>query len=140
MSNLSEYKLLHRCYFTCSSKNKSHYTINTEFQMVKILSASLPFFFHHKQLTEVWMLPECHLLVLMGRYSFGSHYCTQVLLNRGSAFDKSHNLFPICCFQVLLVVMLIFPNNLGLSVIKCFTSGLAFLDGEDEVLKCNLRF
>lgn len=60
------------------------------------------------------MVPECHLLVPMGRGSFGSQ-CAQVLLNRGSAVDKSHNLFTVCCVQVL-VVMLISPNNLGLLV------------------------
>lgn len=51
--------------------------------------------------------------------------CTQVLLSRRSAFDKSHNLFTICCLRVLLVVMLIPPNNLGLSVMACFAGGLA---------------
>lgn len=62
------------------------------------------------------LLLECHLLVLMGNDSLGSR-CTQVLLNRGSDFDKSHNLFTICYLRVLLVVMLIPPNNPLLGVI-----------------------
>lgn len=68
------------------------------------------------------MVPECHLLVSMGRGSFGSQ-CAQVLLNRGSAVDKSHKLFTVRCVQVL-VVMLISPNNPGLLVVLPWLSDM----------------
>lgn len=92
--------------------------------MVKILRTSLLFLFYHECLTELLMVPECHLLVPIGRGSFGSQ-SAQVLLNRGSAVDKSHNLFTVCCVQVLLVVMLIFPNNLGLLVMLHWWSDMS---------------
>lgn len=81
------------------------------------------------------MLPECHLLVLQGRRPLGSH-CVQVLFNRRSPFDKSLNLFTICCLQILLVVMLISPNSRGCSGDGTSHRWSGISSGENEVLEC----
>lgn len=106
-------------------------------QIVGILSIISPLFLSTSLRSRCYqMLPECHLLVLMGRYPVGSLCCTQVQHDRRSTFNKSHNLFTICCLQVLPAVMLISPNSLGFSASPGTVGVLTFSNQENQIFKC----
>lgn len=134
MSILFVYRVLQCCFLKCSSKRHIiNSSLNLKFTIDFIIFCISLFFPLHLSLRS-----ECYQSAICWFKKVDTllvHCCTQVLLKKRSAFDNSHNLFTMCCLQVLVVGMQISSNSLGHPVIVVWQ-----FKETNELLKCCFRF